>query len=129
MPFTNFILSSEDAQLQCKNIKEPPANNPSSPCPVTSYKQYKSLIQQQTNKHTSTTLTNDEKHLQRLLQKELKKLKTTEHLYSQIYSTHQSKRKKHRRPHPRKKPTHHRTSPSSSSTSDDAESSSSESSN
>ncbi|AXQ66484.1 MAG: protein of unknown function DUF755 [Anelloviridae sp.] len=128
MLFTPFILSLEDAQHQCKTLKTP-ANNQNSPCPVTSYKQYKSLIQQQTNKQCSTTLTNDDIQLQKLLQKELKKLKTAEHLYSQISSTHRSKRRKHRRQTQRKKPTHHRTSPSSSSTSDEGDSSSSESSN
>ncbi|AXQ66052.1 MAG: protein of unknown function DUF755 [Anelloviridae sp.] len=128
MLFTLFISSLEDAQLQCKTSKTP-ANNQNSPCPVTSYKQYKSLIQQQTNKPCYTTLTNEDIHLQKELKKELKKLKTVKHLYSQISSTHESKRKRHRRTRARKKTTHHKTSPSSSSTSDDGDSSSSESSN
>ncbi|BAA93607.1 hypothetical protein TTMV2_gp3 [Torque teno mini virus 2] len=128
MQCTLFISSSEDALLQCKTLKTP-ANNPNSPCPVTSYKQYKSLIQQQTNNQCSTTLTNEDIHLQKQLRKELKRLKTVKHLYSQISSTHESKRKRHRRTRARKKPTHHKTSPSSSSTSDEGDSSSSESSN
>ncbi|AXQ66353.1 MAG: protein of unknown function DUF755 [Anelloviridae sp.] len=102
MPCTNFVLSGEDAQLQCRTSKTP-ANNPNSPCPVTSYKQYKCMIQQKTNKPHSQTLTNDDNKLQRQLQKELNKLKTVKHLYSQISSTHKLSTRKHRRAHQRKK--------------------------
>lgn len=127
MLFMTSFLSGEDVPHQWKKSKTPVTSH-TFPSPLKSLKDVRSRIQTQTNPHTYTPLTSDEKQLQKLLKKEYVKTLNLQKLCSQMEPnstspSYSNKKKKHRRHRPRKKQKH-RYSRSSSSSSSTRESSS-----